>query len=266
MVEHAAAAIECLFDVSPSTARILAEPGALVAGVNGTRPAPHWLTSKVSFPWRHETLREACEALVARELAPADLLDPGALRRWQCESCARKADPDWWMGCELCGREGGAPLPMTHAALLAVAALGREAWEACEDCARMAAFGAPRRAAVAWRPMTREEFNERVEALSRWWRDHNDLTPLAERRAMTLPEASFLYFRPLAARETPPWWMKDANRREAWPALHGLARRGVALADQTGSFRDLTPVMVLAVELPPWGRARDRRPKLTGGA
>lgn len=252
MVDHVASAIECLFEVSPSTARILAtDEGALLPGLRGTRPAAHWLTSKVSYPWRHDTVAEACEALVAREIAPADLLDASALRRWQCDACARHERTDWWLGCRLCSREGGEALPPGSAELLAVAALGRRGWETAEANARAIAFAAPRPAAVAWRPMTGAACRDLVNATQ------NGLLSRLGTAAVgspSLAQLSILHFNLLRGHKTPPRWVKG-EARAAWPALHELARLGVVVVDQTGAYRDFVPVVVLGIELPPWSRA-----------
>lgn len=122
-------------------------------------------------PWRHGSVAEAAEALVAAGLAPPGLLDPAeqAWRRWsprlRCCACSRPEpeaalggpDDDPEASCAGCGaaRElflESSPLPASVAELAAVASLGLAAWGRAEEVAR-AAFARPggARAVVCWR-------------------------------------------------------------------------------------------------------------------
>lgn len=112
-------------------------------------------------PWRHGSVAEAAEALVAAGLAPPGLLDPAeqAWRRWsprlRCCACSRPEpeaalggpDDDPEASCAGCGaaRElflESSPLPASVAELAAVASLGLAAWGRAEGVAR-AAFARP---------------------------------------------------------------------------------------------------------------------------
>lgn len=131
-------------------------------------------------PWRHGSVAEAAEALVARGLAPGDLLDPAPGRGWFCEFCGGTGLQMSLAACDRCRPQGGpcracgapcscsvgAPRGFTatshsRALLAAVASLGPRTWLRAESVARDLA--ARRDAVPVWAAWAPEVMRSRAE-------------------------------------------------------------------------------------------------------
>jgi hypothetical protein len=180
--------------------------------------------------WAHPAPAEALAALVEAEALPEHWLAAARAPRWWCAWCKGsgvRGDDKTAAAFSCHCTAGDTPAPPSHAALVAVASLGRATLARAEA---IVAETWPGRA-LAWRPMT-------AAALQKHHADHCaglDVTPaLVFSREMTPPLTNFEW-RPAWPEVCPYGGLfgtPDDDRHgvhRAWPALRALAALGLHL-------------------------------------
>lgn len=184
--------------------------------------------------WRHESPAEAVESLATAGLWPWEIGDTAAPRWWF--GAGRATHRECWrvrdgLPCELCE---GADDPPSHAALVAVASLGRPqilriTHTLAPEIARAA--GCPD-ARVVWRVMEREAIQEHHQSeYAKACREHPMDRSIVGIFSAEAREAAAPY--PMMLWNMGTFVYPDAVRR-AWPALRSLAVGDEATLQPTG--------------------------------